>query len=312
MIKIPCINCKIPLKFLFSLKLRGKVINYLRCERCLMVQIFPLSNNKNLYQTTDPFSHFISTNPQARFINNLPFGKRLIQKYLQLTDTRQKEILKLKNSGNILDIGCSGGKFLASFKKGWRKFGLEINSSMVKRLKKTLPEAKIYRNSIEQQSLPVNFFDIISLWHVLEHINNPRIVFKKIHSSLNTQGILVIEVPNGESLWFKIFRQSWQMLIPPQHLYFYTQKSLTELLQKNGFKIIKVKNFGITSPSAVSSLANFLRSRTINSTLAITISLIFFPIAMLVNLFSFRLRENLMIVAKKLPNTSYAKAFKKS
>jgi len=299
MTEILCINCKLPSKFLFSAKgATRKRYKYYRCEKCQLIQISPFPNIKNLYQQ-DPYSRFISQNPQAKFASRLPLGNFLINQYLRLTKNRVKEVYKLKKTGKILDVGCSKGGFLTNFKGKWKLYGLEINAKTAQIARKNIPSAKIYTNKIESGKLPKNYFDIITFWHVFEHLQNPGLVLKKIHSSLKVGGYIIIEVPNSESLYRKIFRQHWQLLLVPEHLYFFSKQSLSQILEKNGFKVTKVKHFAIFTPSAISSLANFSRFKGINSELAILCGIALFPLIILVNILSFSKRENLMIIAKK-------------
>lgn len=300
MTEILCINCKQPLKFLFSAKdnISKKKYEYFRCQNCQLIRIYPFPDLKNLYHQ-NPYSLFIKKNPQARFLNSLPLGNFLFNKYFELTKNRLKEVLSLKKTGKLLDIGCSGGEFLKNFDRKWELHGLEINSDMAKVARINVPKAKIYTNKIEGEKLPKNYFDVITMWHVFEHLKDPQLVLRNIHTSLKVGGHIIIEVPSAESLYRKIFKKHWQLLIVPEHLYFYSKKSLCLILVNNGFRITKVNHFSTFSPSAISSLANFLRSRGINSNIAIISGITLFPIILLINLFSFSARENLMVIAKK-------------
>lgn len=297
---ILCLNCKLPLKFLFSAKDKksNKKYRYYHCDRCQLIQISPFPNIKNLYHE-DPYSRYISQNPQARFANRLPFGNALINRYLELTKNRVKEVYKLRKTGRLLDVGCAKGSFLRTFGGKWKLYGLEINTKTAQIAKKNVPNATIYTKKIESAKLPKGYFDVITLWHVFEHLKNPHLILKKIHSSLKVGGHIIIEIPNSESLYRKIFGKHWQLLMVPEHLYFYSKKTLSEVLVKNGFKVTKVKHFAIFTPSAISSLANFLRSYGINSELAILCGIFLSPLILLVNILSFSKRENLMIIAKK-------------
>lgn len=295
-----CINCSKPTKLLFSkTDIHRKKYSYFECKKCQLIAISPFPNFKSLYKFSDPYSYFVSENPQAKFIDSIPFGKFVIQTYLNFFKNRVKIVDKLRKSGKILDIGCSNGGFLKNLNDKWQIWGLEINASQAKNVRSSLPKAKIYVNKIEDQKLPKNYFDVITLWHVFEHIQNPNLILKKIRYSLKKKGYLIIEVPNGQSLYRKIFAGNWQSLLTPEHLYFYSKKSLTDILIKNNFKIKTVNHFGILSPSAISSLANFLREIGLNSNLAILIGLVFSPIILIINLLSLNQRENLMIIAKK-------------
>lgn len=300
MTQLFCINCKLSLKLLFSAKDKttNKTYKYYQCTNCKLIQINPFPDIKNLYNR-NPRTRFINENPQAQFANKIPLGNFFINKYLELTKNRRKEVSSLRKSGKILDVGCSGGGFLKNFRGKWRLYGLEVNSEMAKLARKNVPNAKIYSSRIENANLPRNYFDIITFWHVFEHLKNPTLVLEKIYSALKVGGFLIIEVPNADSLYRKIFSQNWQLLIVPEHLYFYSKKSLSQILSKNGFEVTKVKHFAVFTPSAISSLANFLRSYGLNSNIAILTGLTLFPLILVINLLSFTARENLMVVAKK-------------
>ena len=95
----------------------------------------------------------------------------------------------------------------------------------------------IHRTSLKEVDFKENYFDIIVLWHVLEHLSDPGDIVKEIYKVLNSSGILVIAVPNFGSYQSRIFSKHWFHLDIPRHIYHYDTPSLESLLQRNQFQI---------------------------------------------------------------------------
>lgn len=136
--------------------------------------------------------------------------------------------------GTVLDIGCSNGVFLDLF-AGSETWGVEPSGSGDIAKKKG---HKILKIAFEKANLPENYFDLIILNHVVEHMEDPRLVLKKIKPLLKTAGIVFIDVPNFGSLSSKILGKKWPYLLPEEHKSQFTKESLTKLLIENGFIIL--------------------------------------------------------------------------
>lgn len=153
----------------------------------------------------------------------------------------------LKENGNILDLGCGNGVFLSRL----RKRALKKNSKMKfygidivePKNKEKLEEfgIKILKGTIFEMKFADNMFDIIRLYHVLEHVHNPSMHFKELKRILKPGGILIISVPNINSLNFKIFGKNWFPLDIPRHLFDFSEETLRKYLKKFDLKIIKVR-----------------------------------------------------------------------
>lgn len=136
----------------------------------------------------------------------------------------------------ILDIGCGTGAFLESLDDNkFEKYGIEVNKEgwqVCKEKKLKVFNKDILRLNIQDK------FDVITLWHVLEHLEKPMENFKKIRKIMTDDGILICATPNTDSLGFKIGRYNWFHLDSPRHLVLYNKKSINYLNKKSGFKII--------------------------------------------------------------------------
>ena len=149
---------------------------------------------------------------------------------------KQKTVLSYHSSGKILDIGTGTGDFLNAFDtKQWTKFAIEPNSKLHPLLLKN--EISIYSdlNSIEEQK-----FDVITLWHVLEHIPNLEKTLEQIQSLLKPQGVLIIAVPNFKSYDAVVYKQYWAAWDVPRHVWHFSKKGLISLCAKFNLSFVKL------------------------------------------------------------------------
>ncbi len=192
----------------------------------------PRPENEDLekyYQSENYISHTDNKSGLVSFLYQTIKGYSLKKKV--------KLIKKLNHgSGKLLDIGAGTGDFLvAANKKDWQVFGVEVNEnarSLAKK-KSILLESKI--DSYTNQK-----FDVVTMWHVLEHISDYRDVLQKCHALLNKNGVLVIAVPNYKSYDAQYYKNYWAAYDVPRHLWHFSKNSLPKILQ-NLFNLISIK-----------------------------------------------------------------------
>tara|TARA_A200000113_G_scaffold56596_1_gene47781 strand:+ start:933 stop:1784 length:852 start_codon:yes stop_codon:yes gene_type:complete len=141
----------------------------------------------------------------------------------------------VKSPSKLLDIGCGAGVFLSFMNnKNFDVFGVENNERANEICAKK--KLKVYE-SINQ--LATKDFDLVTLWHVLEHLPSPEDAITKIHSLLSDEGILVVAVPNFDSHDRKHYQNDWAAFDVPRHLWHFTPQGLEEMLSDKGFKLLK-------------------------------------------------------------------------
>jgi SAM-dependent methyltransferase len=160
-----------------------------------------------------------------------------------LTLPRTRFIRSKKRSGRLLDIGCGYGYFAAACReKGYEVQGIDVSEwaaqHAVQRLGIPVSIGKI--NEIE---LTPHSFDIITMWHFLEHVPDPHLVLQKAKTWLKKDGILVIDVPNYQSTDAKREWQDWVGWQLPYHFWHFNLESLGLLLGQHGYGIIKKKDY---------------------------------------------------------------------
>lgn len=141
-----------------------------------------------------------------------------------------------KRSAKILDVGCGSGKTLALLKElGWKVYGLEINKNAV-RIAKERGLVNIKLGGCEKiANFPNNYFDSIRLYHVIEHLPDPRNCLQLIYKKLKPGGEVVLGTPNADSVVSKLFGKFWYNLDIPRHLFVFSSKTLSRIVKNQGF-----------------------------------------------------------------------------
>ena len=150
--------------------------------------------------------------------------------------SKLKWIHQYVTKGQILDYGAGNGDFaLAAQQEGWRVCVYESSPSATEILK---------HRQLIKASMPLkeNQFDVITLWHVFEHINKPGEALVTFYKSLKPGGILVLAVPNCASWDAKHYKSFWAAYDVPRHRWHYNKQAISLLVRKSGFKLLKTKN----------------------------------------------------------------------
>lgn len=141
--------------------------------------------------------------------------------------------------GKILDIGCGDGLFLSSLKRlGWQTLGVEINKSAAHKARDR--GLKVLDCNLLEADLDNDFFDVVRMWSVLEHLPNPSQTIAEIYRILKPGGTLIVQVPNFNSLASRLFKRNWSGLDIPRHLYQFSSHTLKQIIKKNNLMVNKI------------------------------------------------------------------------
>lgn len=157
-----------------------------------------------------------------------------------------KKKLKLINTmqppkGNILDIGCGTGDLLAFCEKdSWNTFGVEPNEKALALAKAKVKVSENIVNDLRALEEGKRY-DVITMWHVLEHVPNLVEYIENLKRLLTPGGCLIVAVPNYNSFDAKHYKEFWAAYDVPRHLWHFSQKSIGELFSKNGFEVVGTK-----------------------------------------------------------------------
>ena len=166
--------------------------------------------------------------------------------YDLLTGCRYRAILnrfeEWKSPGRLLDVGCGAGHFLTEAEaRGWQASGLEVSRSGLDILKRVKEEGRfkfsIIEGHLEDARFPAESFDAITLFEVIEHLEEPSVLLREVHRLLTKKGILYLTTPNYGSLSRIILGNRWRV-VAEEHRCLATTKAIRFLLKELGFQPI--------------------------------------------------------------------------
>jgi 2-polyprenyl-3-methyl-5-hydroxy-6-metoxy-1,4-benzoquinol methylase len=228
------------------------------CPYCGGVSSFFVSStDRNRHTTSQTFRYDQCDNCRLVFMNPIPTDLRPFYEggYQKipgsLTELREiakqekyrlKPILKYKSRGKLLEVGPWIGIFSCNAKDaGFNVTAIEIDQDCVDFLNSTVGIRALQSSDpAEMLDRMDEKFDVIVLWHCLEHLPSPWLVIQKAAERLAPDGILLLAIPNIESYDFSILRGNWKHLDTPRHLFFYPAKSLVTLCQAKNLAELEV------------------------------------------------------------------------
>lgn len=154
---------------------------------------------------------------------------------------KKNRIRKYIKKGRILDVGCGRGYFLRMMQDdGWQVEGLEADPTVAAELSAAYG-VNIRAEDLLERCFPETYFDVITISHVLEHMQCPAEVIRECGRLLKSGGLLVVSVPNIDSLQAAAGRLAWFHLDLPNHLYHFSEKGLVKLLNNHAFSVARIK-----------------------------------------------------------------------
>ena len=223
-----------------SLKFRAKdytvsneMFHIVSCDSCQLIYTNPrpAANEAGPYYHASAYISHSDTN--EGIINKLYHA---VRKFTLHSKTNWIEPEK-KGNKELLDVGCGNGHFLAAAKeKGWNINGVELDPETAARAA-NLTGLTIASSLTEVAS--DKLFQVITLWHVLEHVYEIDEYFQFFKNRLAKDGKLLLALPNPASFDANYFEEYWAAYDVPRHIYHFTPATITALAAKYGFKLKK-------------------------------------------------------------------------
>lgn len=241
-------------------------IHYTNCPVCGSSDIKNVLSAKDYTVSSETFVVAECNSCSLRFTQDIPDPNSILpyykaEDYISHTDqskgmigwlykkvrvrtlVRKRNLIERKsgvNKGSLLDVGSGTGAFVNEMKlNGWRAIGLEPDAG-ARNLAKQLYDLNLLDDK-EFFHLQRNSFDVITLWHVLEHVHDLSNYVQQLKTLLKENGKLFVAVPNYTSLDAKIYKEYWAAYDMPRHLYHFSPRAMQMLMEKHGLKIIIYK-----------------------------------------------------------------------
>ena len=222
-------------KVLFSKKTPLSEFHLVQCRVCELTRTFPLPSDEVL-RVHDIHSYYgrdvHKFNPRVQRIRSFLMRMRAKHYLSFISDSIQ--------TPKILDVGCAEGRLLKSFLEyGCQCWGIEHPSYPAQRFLDS--DRIVYlQGDLHTMNLPEGLFDLIFLWHALEHMDNPLLVMSRLQKLLAPQGAIIVAVPNFSSMEARRFKQFWFHLDIPWHKYHFNEKSIRYLITKAHLRVIRM------------------------------------------------------------------------
>lgn len=226
---IECKVCKNNDKKSFELAFKKNELEIVKCSKCSFIFIPPYFRKQIKY--SDYKDEFV--------LKQIRLGNDWIK--IQRHRLRYKSIKKYKPKGKLFDLGVGWGHFLYTGKLlGYETEGIEIAKQPFTYAKEDL-KINVQHVDFFELKEKNSYYDIITMWDVLEHIDNCDEMIKKCNRMLKEDGIIVIQVPQIDSYFAKKYKEKWKM-IGLDHVNYFSKKTISNLLEQYNFEVKKINS----------------------------------------------------------------------
>lgn len=231
-----CGSSELQAEFAAECNADGAINGYqiLRCSNCSVALTDPIP---------EAVEKFYSSGIYAKSGGRLGGMINIIFAWLYNARLREMRRFGDMENGRLLDVGCGKGRFIAhAFQQGWQAEGTDVIQGQVDTAQ-SRSDLKISFGEIWEIGYKANSFDVITAWHVLEHLAQPHKVVGEIARILQKDGLFICEVPHQASWQAKIGKGLWFQLDVPRHLLHYNLPALQHLLNEHHLEIVHVSTF---------------------------------------------------------------------
>lgn len=225
---------------------QAPTVNFYQCERCQVIFLNPQPTLDTLKQQYTQ-KELMSAGPVSAWFKHKPFYVKAQHR------DRVHDVLRFKRRGALLDIGCGMGDFCSvAGEAGFTVSGTEFSDTYAGEARSRVSFEKLYIGRIQEIPFASATFDVITLWHVLEHLPDPLETLTRLRTLLNPGGIVCLEVPNVEQRrkrpWYRSDLEDYP-IERLEHLFYYCGRSLRHVCAKAGLHVVEVKYVDAQQPS---------------------------------------------------------------
>ena len=239
-----------------SLRLEGS-FRIVRCAECGLLYLNPRPTRDEVealypFESYDQYNAALSKVRSRLVRADRAYGLR----------KRARRVAAWKRGGRLLDVGCATGDFV-EYMRGvgdWEVYGVELNSNAARYVREEL-HIPVWQGTLEEADLPAGHFDVVTMWHVLEHVFDPIATLNQVARVLKPDGVLLCHVPQLDSLDARLWGPYWIGYEIPRHTYVWSRHTLSQLMEATGFRVLDSACFYGSYSAAASSMRFWLRDR---------------------------------------------------
>ena len=202
------------------------------CQRCGLLFTEPKPNKNRIGDYYKSEAYYSHQENKKGFIPKVYESIKAIN-----LKNKYKMATAGKTIGTLLDIGCGVGDFIHfAEQKGWLCTGVEPSEEAKEIAKKRIKGDIITSEALEQ--LPNESFDVITMWHVLEHVDDIKWQIAQLQRLIKENGRIIIAVPNYKSYDSQYYKEKWAAYDVPRHLYHFNKEVIAKIFKTNGLTLI--------------------------------------------------------------------------
>ena len=222
-------------KFLYA-KYDLKIV---KCRHCNLVYTNPRLQEEDLLKRYSP-EYFFNEYLPGLDASEKTYNHEFVKKHFSLiTDLAGKYF---SPGRKLLDVGCGAGFFLkVAEERGWQAEGVDL-LGLAAEYGKNVLKVNIKQGKFENIQYPSESFDVVTLLDTIEHLPDPYQTVIEIKRILKKRGILIISTPDLNSLSRLFLGKDWAVLSPAEHLFYFTEKTLRDIIAKADFQILGIRN----------------------------------------------------------------------
>jgi 2-polyprenyl-3-methyl-5-hydroxy-6-metoxy-1,4-benzoquinol methylase len=221
-----CPNCK------NESSVWGKKNSYslFSCNSCGLVFVSPLPDPTSVYNE----DYFTGASGGFGYVDYDADKEPMVPTFNKYIDLLAKYG---KPNGSLFDIGAATGFFIKiAQKRGYSVSGVEMSDHAAGEARRAGLDVK--SGDMMSLKLPSEAFDVVTMLDVLEHMTDPFAELLETKRILKNNGLLVVNAPNGQSFLAKVLKTKWHLVLPPEHLFYFSPKNLSMFMESHGFKTV--------------------------------------------------------------------------
>ena len=213
--------------------------NVVKCMKCGLVYLNPMPHPEDITRIYDTVDYYCNKNIQQDNTLGYPDYLMLEEHHTFVADELLRPLRDIK-PGKVLDVGCGMGTMLKRFGElGWDTYGVDCSTYAASYARNELG-LKVFVGVVDELDLPENYYDLVTMVHVIEHVSDPRSTLKTLYRLMKRGGIIIIATHDICGLWPRIARDRWRHLNVPEHLYFFSKNNLRRMLGDTGFHTFRI------------------------------------------------------------------------
>lgn len=215
-----------------------RTFTIVKCLNCGLVYLNPRPHPEQMMRVYDSHDYYFSDGKQTDLFYGYPDYTKLRKHLYFVADELMRPVGNIM-PGKLLDVGCGMGFMLKRFQElGWESYGVDISSYATAYARSELG-LNVSTGSIDKLDFPDNYFDLATIVLTIEHMPDPRSALQKLHKLMKKKALLIIATHDIDGLRPKILRSKWQHLFVPEHLFFFSYRTLKRLLNEIEFNTVK-------------------------------------------------------------------------